>query len=132
MSCTVNVCRISHRIWKETNMQPSRVRSSNLISCCLLSLHFRCDILLTFTVLSLQVFQFKKFECFYGSHLWYQILRFYRAIPIIVAPCRVYFILRGFGDCARQQLGFKLSRIHATSNHKYPPQNKPAGRTADE
>ena len=48
--CTVNVSRITHRIWKETNMQPSRVRSSNPISCCLLSLHFPCDILLTFTV----------------------------------------------------------------------------------
>ena len=48
--CTVNVCRISHRIWKETKMHPGRVRSSNLISCCLLFLHFRCDILQTFTV----------------------------------------------------------------------------------
>ena len=47
----MNISRITHRIWKETNMQPSRVRSSNLISCCLLSLHFLCDILLTFTVL---------------------------------------------------------------------------------
>ena len=47
---TVNVCRISHRIWKETKMHPGRLRSSSLISCCLLCLHFLCDILLTFTV----------------------------------------------------------------------------------
>ena len=46
----MNVGRITHRIWKETKLQPSRVRSSNLISCCLVCLHFLCDILPTFTV----------------------------------------------------------------------------------
>ena len=46
----MNVGRITHRIWKETKLQPSRVRSSNLISCCLICLHFLCYILPTFTV----------------------------------------------------------------------------------
>ena len=41
---------MSHRIWRESKLQQSRARSGNLISCCLLSLHFLCDILQTFTV----------------------------------------------------------------------------------
>ena len=52
---TVNVDSITHRIWKETKLQPSRVRSSNLISCCLVCLHFLCDILPTFTVIEMLV-----------------------------------------------------------------------------
>ena len=42
---------MTHRIWRESKLQPSRARSGNLISCCLISLHFLCDILQTFTVL---------------------------------------------------------------------------------
>ena len=42
---------MSHRIWRESRLQPSRARSGNLISCCLISLHFLCDILQTFTVM---------------------------------------------------------------------------------
>ena len=36
---------ISHGKWRETNQQPSRVRSGHQISCSLLSLHFLGDIL---------------------------------------------------------------------------------------
>ena len=35
----------------ESKLQPSRSRSGNLISCCLISLHFLCDFLQTFTVI---------------------------------------------------------------------------------
>ena len=41
---------MSHRIWRESKLQPSRARSGHLISCCLISLCFLCDILQTFTV----------------------------------------------------------------------------------
>ena len=34
---------MSHRKWRETKQQPSRARSGNQISCCLLSLNFLCD-----------------------------------------------------------------------------------------
>ena len=36
---------MSHRKWRETKQQSSRARSSHHISCCLVSLHFLCDIL---------------------------------------------------------------------------------------
>ena len=36
---------MSHREWRETKRQPSRARSGHHISCCLVSLHFLCDIL---------------------------------------------------------------------------------------
>ena len=39
------VDRMSHRKRRETNQQPSRARAGYPISCCLLSLHFLCDIL---------------------------------------------------------------------------------------
>ena len=42
---TVLECRMSHRKWRETKQQPSRARSGNKLSCCLVSLHFLCDIL---------------------------------------------------------------------------------------
>ena len=41
---------MSHRKWRETKQQPSRDSSGHQISCCLVSLHFLCDILATFTV----------------------------------------------------------------------------------
>ena len=31
--------------WRENKQHPSRVRSGHQVSCCLISLHFRCDIL---------------------------------------------------------------------------------------
>ena len=34
-----------HRKWRESKQQPSRARSGHQISCCLVSLHFLCDIL---------------------------------------------------------------------------------------
>ena len=37
--------RMSHRKWRSTKQQPSRARAGYQISCCLLSLHFLCDIL---------------------------------------------------------------------------------------
>ena len=37
--------RMSHRKWRETKQQPSRARSGHQLSCCLVSLHFLCDIL---------------------------------------------------------------------------------------
>ena len=37
--------RMSHRKWRENKQQPSRARAGYQISCCLLSLHFLCDIL---------------------------------------------------------------------------------------
>ena len=40
--------RMSHRKWRESKQQPSRARSAwsgNQLSCCLVSLHFLCDIL---------------------------------------------------------------------------------------
>ena len=49
--CTVIGARMSHWKWRETKLQPSRVRSGHQISCCLLSLHFLCDILAPITVL---------------------------------------------------------------------------------
>ena len=47
---TVIVTRMSHWKWRETKQQPSRARSGHQISCCLVSLHFLCDILATSTV----------------------------------------------------------------------------------
>ena len=51
---TVIVARMSHWKWRETKQQSSRARSGHQISCCLLSLHFLCDILATITVLNLK------------------------------------------------------------------------------
>ena len=36
---------MSHRKWSETKQQPRRGSSGHQISCCLVSLHFLCDIL---------------------------------------------------------------------------------------
>ena len=36
---------MSHRKWGETKQQSSTNRSGNRINCCLVSLHFLCDIL---------------------------------------------------------------------------------------
>ena len=43
--CAVWLDGMSHRNWRETKQQLSRARSGHLISCCLVSLHFLCDIL---------------------------------------------------------------------------------------
>ena len=46
--CTTRpVCRVSHRKLRETKQEPSRARTGYQISCCLVSLHFLCDILHT-------------------------------------------------------------------------------------
>ena len=41
------VVRMSHGKWRETKQHPSRARSGNQISCCLVYLHFLCNILST-------------------------------------------------------------------------------------
>ena len=41
---------MAHRKWRETKQQPSRARSGHQIRCCLVSLHFLCDILAPITV----------------------------------------------------------------------------------
>ena len=43
--CTGRPDKMLHRKWRETKQQPSRARSGHQISCCLVSLHFLCDIL---------------------------------------------------------------------------------------
>ena len=43
--CTLFNIRMSHRKWRETKQQPIRARSGHQITCCLVSLHFLCDIL---------------------------------------------------------------------------------------
>ena len=45
---------MSHWKWRETKLQPSRARSGNQISCCLVALHFLCDILAQITVVYFQ------------------------------------------------------------------------------
>ena len=50
VKCTVIVARMSHWKWSETKQEPSRARSGHQISCCLVSLHFLCDILALITV----------------------------------------------------------------------------------
>ena len=50
---TVIVDRMSHWKWRETKQQPSRARSGHQIRCCLVSLHFLCDIMETITVLNI-------------------------------------------------------------------------------
>ena len=50
ITTTVIVARMSHWKWRETKLQPSRARSGHHISCCLVSLHFLCDILAMITV----------------------------------------------------------------------------------
>ena len=47
----MNVCRMSHRKWREIKQQLIRLPDLALIGCSLLSLHVVCDILQTFTVL---------------------------------------------------------------------------------
>ena len=47
---TVIGARMSYWKWRETTLQPSRARSGHQISCCLVSLHFLCDILAPITV----------------------------------------------------------------------------------
>ena len=47
---TVNVCRMSHRKWREIKQQLIRLPDLALLGCSLLSLHILCDILQTFTV----------------------------------------------------------------------------------
>ena len=37
--------RMLHRKWRENKQDPSRARSGHQLSCCLVSLHFLCDIL---------------------------------------------------------------------------------------
>ena len=49
---TVIGTRMSHWKWRKTKLQPSKARSGHQISCCLVSLHFLCDILAPITVLS--------------------------------------------------------------------------------
>ena len=49
-------CRTGKK-WRETKQQPSRARSGHQISCCLVSLHFLCDILATIRV---HVFAFMR------------------------------------------------------------------------
>ena len=46
------VDRMSHMKRRETKQQPNRARSGNQISCCLVSIHFLCDILSTGPVLA--------------------------------------------------------------------------------
>ena len=52
---------MSHRKWRETKQQPSRATSGHKICCCLVSLHFLCDILSTHTALYL--FFSEKLSC---------------------------------------------------------------------
>ena len=42
---TGRLARMPHRKWRSTKQQPSRAGSGHHISCCLVSLHFLCDIL---------------------------------------------------------------------------------------
>ena len=49
-TCTVNVCRMSHRKQREIKQQLIRWPDLALLGCSLLSLHILCDILQTFTV----------------------------------------------------------------------------------
>ena len=50
VTCTVNVCRMSHRKWRETNQQLIRLPDLALLGCSLLSPHFLCGILTTHPV----------------------------------------------------------------------------------
>ena len=45
LSCRGRPDRMSHRKWRETKQKPSRARSGHQISCCLVYLHFLCNIL---------------------------------------------------------------------------------------
>ena len=54
---------MSHRIWRETMHDPSKARSGNKLSCCLLSLRFLCDILRSGTVVSPVRGAFTKYTC---------------------------------------------------------------------
>ena len=53
--CIVIVARMSHWKWRESKVQPGRVRSGHQISCCLVSLHFLCDILAPISRYSMRV-----------------------------------------------------------------------------
>ena len=37
--------RMAHRKWKETKQQPGTAGPGNILGCCLVSLHFLCDVL---------------------------------------------------------------------------------------
>ena len=56
---TAIVARMSHWKWRETKRQPSR---GHQISCCLVYLHFMCDILATITVWNTQWCKFLSQE----------------------------------------------------------------------
>ena len=49
-TCTVNISRMSHRKWRESEQQLTSWLDLALPGCCLVCLHILCDILLTFTV----------------------------------------------------------------------------------
>ena len=51
--CTVNVSRMSHRKWRESKQQLTSWPDLALPGCCLVCLHILCDILLTFTVVTI-------------------------------------------------------------------------------
>ena len=44
MMCTGWTEWMSHRKLKETKQQPGTARPANILGCCLVSFHFRCDI----------------------------------------------------------------------------------------
>ena len=48
----MNVCRISHRKWRQSKQQLIRLLDLTLPGCILVSFHILCDILQTFTVVS--------------------------------------------------------------------------------
>ena len=50
LETTVNVCRMSHRKWREIKRQLIRLPDLALLGCSLLSIHIQGDILQTFTV----------------------------------------------------------------------------------
>ena len=54
--------RMSHRKWWETKQQQSRARLGHQISCCLVSLHFLCEILSSHPVLPSHLAAFMLFQ----------------------------------------------------------------------
>ena len=64
--------RMSHRKLGETKQQPSRARSGHQFSCCLVSLHFLCDILSGRPVLATK-WQIAAWSIQCGNRtMWYQ------------------------------------------------------------
>ena len=61
------VARMSHLKCRETKQQPGRARSDHQISCCLVSLHFLCDILAMITVGNLK----PKLKWFFKHNFYY-------------------------------------------------------------